>query len=167
MRFRGEMYGNSTSPQTDARGGTASSLVLGGLFEGLEIAGFAAGHKRFGRTFQFFPASPDLDGLGGVDAIVGGGAGDDRLAVPWGDASQVDEIDAHGGGIEDVGRALGGTQQTGHPGQGRALAPRAKSGRLAHRHHRRSRPRHRWHHDAPYCTMPRVLEVLNRDWRDL
>ena len=36
-----------------------------------------------------------------------GRAGDDGLAVPWGDASQVDEIDAHGGCIEDVGRALG------------------------------------------------------------
>ena len=81
MRFRGEMYGNSTSPQTDARGGDASSLVLGGLFEGLEIAGFAAGHERFGRAFQFFPASPDLDGLGRVDAIVGGGAGDDRQKI--------------------------------------------------------------------------------------
>lgn len=81
MRFRGEMYGNSTSPQTDARGGTASSLLLGGLFEGLEIAGFAAGHERFGRAFQLFPASPDLDGLGRVDAIVGSGAGDDRQKI--------------------------------------------------------------------------------------
>ena len=81
MRFRGEVSGNSTSTLTDARGGDASSLVLGGLFEGLEIAGFAAGHKRFGRTFQFFPASPDLDGLGGVDAIVGSGAGDDRQKI--------------------------------------------------------------------------------------
>ena len=55
--------------------------MLGVLLEGLEIAGLAASHESLGRAFQLFPASPDLDGLGGVDAIVGGGAGDDRQKI--------------------------------------------------------------------------------------
>ena len=51
------------------------------LLEGVEVARLAASNERLGRALQLFPTTPDLDGLGGVDLIVGRGAGDDRQKV--------------------------------------------------------------------------------------